>query len=482
MEMSKNSNNNNPYNTNGDNHRHDDPPEPPPAEPPQPEKVELAVLTLPRSAMQGGLEVGDNDHVVLEATNETIEQLRMGFGGGVGGTVSDNDDDDDDGDGDDDAATAANTLNTLPTTTTTDAHPSIQGVVNLEILSELVGATEEDLIIGLQHELRECREAAAAAAAEGSQSHRSEEPDEETPLIASLSQAPVTVTETDDGLETVTETGVEQITLLADPFLETLAECLPPIQEDEVATVAGDTTLFGETITLATTTIGAVAGTDQEHSNEHVEEQHFSHDAFLLDVPTTDEQGNLEHHFVLALPEIQVEESVQTATSALSGDEGSFALMERAMSLLPTTMHLPSDIENVHLEATEHIPTKQDPSQIHIDVIVERKTPIIGYIILFSGLFALASVGAALDLQGGGVTPTMKTLWRQLATSMILVPFVVKSLVQDGVPHLSLSQWSLLPVSAAAYAYMTLAFVIALELTTLANAVRSFCFESNYTF
>jgi hypothetical protein len=199
----------------------------------------------------------------------------------------------------------------------------------------------------------------------------------------------------------------------------------------------------------------------------------------LLDVPTTDEQGNLEHHFVLALPEIHVEESVHTATSALSGDEVSFALMERAMSLLPTTMHLPSDIENVHLEATEHIPTKQDPSQIHIDVIVERKTPIIGYIILFSGLFALSSVGAALDLQGGGVTPTMKTLWRQLATSMVLSPFVVKSLVQDGTPHLSLSQWFLLPVSAAAYAYMTLAFVIALELTTMANAVRS-CFESNY--
>jgi drug/metabolite transporter (DMT)-like permease len=172
----------------------------------------------------------------------------------------------------------------------------------------------------------------------------------------------------------------------------------------------------------------------------------------------------------LALPEILVDESVHTATSALSGDDGSFTLIERAMSFLPTTTRLPSDIENVHLEATEHIPTKTDPSKVHIDVVINRRVPVIGYVILFSGLFALASVGAALDLQQGGVTATMKTQWRQLATSLVLLPFVIKSLYFDGRPNLTLSQWSLLPAASSAYAYMTLAFVVSLEMTTMANA------------
>jgi drug/metabolite transporter (DMT)-like permease len=428
--------------------------------------------------METGLEVGEGNHVVLEASSEIVESIQQAMAAATAASAAiiyDDDNDTDDGGG---------TLNTNPTAYTTSGitteGPSITAVVDLELLSELVGATEADLITGLHHEMQEMRAAAAAAAEEerGAEGQDDFEviPDEETPLIPS-----VTVREGEEGVEAVSDArddhaATEQITLLADPFIETLAETLPVIQEDDVMTAGGDTATLGDAITIATTTIPVAAlilsgrgGEDLEGEATHVDEQqHFAHDAFLLDVPTTDEQGNMEHHFVLALPEILVEESVQTATSALSGEEA-FAIMERAMSLLPDT-RLPTDIENVHLEATEHIPTKADPSQVHIDVVINRRVPIVGYVILFSGLFALASVGAALDLQEGGVTPTMKTQWRQLATSLVLLPFVIKSLWQDGKPHLTISQWTLLPIAAAAYAYMTLAFVIALEMTTLANA------------
>jgi drug/metabolite transporter (DMT)-like permease len=445
----------------GSSSLHGDPPPPPSDDLPQPEIVELATLALPRSAMESGLEVGEGNHVVLEASNETVEQLQHALLLAAAAAA----------DHEDGTTTEGSTV---LTSSNHSERPSISAVVDLEKLSELVGSTEVELITGLQHEMHEKRALAAEEAEEESATASDVPPDEETPLISKLA-AGVNVQEGAEGLEVLETSAVtEQITLLADPFIETLAEVLPTIQENEVMTVAGESVLHGDTLTVATTTIAVAdilaGGSERGEHHEHHEEQHFSHDAFLLDVPTTDDQGNLEHHFVLALPEILVEESVQTATSALSGDEGSFQLLERAISLLPVEMRLPTDIENVHLEATEHIPTKADPSQVHIDVVINRRVPMIGYVILFSGLFALASVGAALDLQQGGVTPTMKTQWRQVATSLVLLPLVIKSLYYDGRPKLTWTQWSHLPIASAAYAYLTLAFVVALEMTTMANA------------
>ncbi|KAG7347462.1 EamA-like transporter family protein [Nitzschia inconspicua] len=424
---------------------------------PRSENVELATLSLPRSAIEAGLEVGEGNHVVLEASSETIEHLQQAMAAAAV-VVTDNDDG---------MTTGGSTTLTGSNSNHTE-RPSISAVVDLEKLSELVGATEVDLITGLQQEMQERR--ALAAEKEGEEASSFTEttttPDEETPLVAKLGRESAQVFEP--------ATATEQITLLADPFLETLAEVLPTIPEHEAAAITGESSLYGEALTVATTTIavndvmaGGVEG-HEECGHQH-EEQHFAHDAFLLDVPTTDEQGNLEHHFVLALPEILLEESVQTVSSALSHD-GSFHLMERALSFLPSTTRLPTDIENVHLEATEHNPTKADPSQVHIDVVINRRVPVVGYIILFSGLLALASVGAALDLQKGGVTSTMKTLWRQMSTSIFLLPLVIKSFSYDGIPNLTFAQWSILPIASAAYAYMALAFVVSLEMTTMANA------------
>ena len=112
---------------------------------------------------------------------------------------------------------------------------------------------------------------------------------------------------------------------------------------------------------------------------------------------------------------------------------------------------------------------KSTGDQVKLDLVVERRVPVIGYVILFSGLFALASVGAALDLQVGP-SPFMKTLWRQTATCLVLLPMVYKSFQQEGKPDLEAKEWPMLLVASACYTYMTLAFVMALEMTTLANA------------
>ncbi|CAB9518416.1 Drug Metabolite Transporter (DMT) Superfamily [Seminavis robusta] len=400
-----------------------EPPPPPEVSPPQPEVVELATLALPATALDGGMEAGQSAHVVLEASNETVEHIQ---------------------------------------TATQDAtadQPMISAVVDLETLAELAGATEEDFISGLHQDARDNRAAETAAEVEGD-----EEVGETTPLVV------VTTTTTDEE----EATGTEQITLPADPFIESLADALLQTvpEEEDLQSIAGTTVGGHESLAGATWASASLVVTGDAAtllSGEQLEEQHFAHDAFLLDVPTTDEDGHTEHRYVLALPEIVVEPSVQTDTSQLS--HGSFTMMERAMSILPSTTRLPSDIEAVHLEATEVEPSKEDPTtQVHLDLVVERRVPVIGYVILFAGLFALASVGAALDLQEGGVTPTMKTLWRQTATFLVYLPMVIKSLRQDGIPKLESTQWVLLPISSMAYTYMTLAFVLALEMTSLANA------------
>jgi drug/metabolite transporter (DMT)-like permease len=436
--------------------------------PPQPEIVELATLFLPRSAIEVGLEVGDGNHFVLEASHELVEQLQVAMA--TAAAV-----DEEDGITTDDSTAFAST--------NISERPLISAVVDLEKLSELVGGSKTDLISGLQQEMQEKRSVPAEEAEEEVEQDKADvAPDEKTPFISKTSHCDVADSTVADTVRTAqgsvkvleTSSTLEQITLSADPFLENLV--FPTIHYDDMATVGAESTLYGEAITIATTTIAfedmlkGIARAQAGEALEHREEHHFAHDAFLLDVPTTDDQGTLEHHFVLALPEIMVDESVHTATSVLSDDEASFTLMERAMSFLPATTRLPTDIENIHLEAMEHILSEAGPSQVRIDVVINRRVPVIGYVILFSGLFALASVGAALDLQQGGVTPAMKTLWRQLATSLVLLPFAMKSLYCDGRPKLTPSQWSILPMASAAYAYVTLAFVISLEMTTMANA------------
>ena len=301
-------------------------------------------------------------------------------------------------------------------TTPTAAH--IEGVVDLDDLSMLIpGVTGKELVGLLNQEVQDTDTATTAE-----EDIREETADEEMPLVS--------------------RPRGESIALSADPFVETLAQTMIPSSPDSQ----------GHPVTKLETT------------------NHEAHEAFLLSIPATQQSSTItspEDHdrMILALPEIE------TNKDEVEEEEDFPALVKRYSTL-------PTDIQHVELHATSAMPTVDEASkkkpceeEIHLDLVIERKVPLIGYVILITGLFALASVGAALDLQQGGVSPNMKCLWRLSATTLALFPLAAKSIRKEEFAKLSRQEICFLfPICAFCYCFMTTAFVVALEMTSLANA------------
>lgn len=102
-------------------------------------------------------------------------------------------------------------------------------------------------------------------------------------------------------------------------------------------------------------------------------------------------------------------------------------------------------------------------------------SPIIGYVILIAGLLALSSVGAALDLQRGGVSPEMKILWRLSSTTILFFFFAFPKFKWEELKRFTLWQLVLeLPIAGMAYASMNAMFASSLELTSLVNAFSKY--------
>ena len=337
--------------------------------------VELATLILPSHAADRGLD--QEDQVVLEATHETVQNV--------------------------------------------NDQSRISAIVDLTALSELVGCSEQEFIADLRMEAAATTELDqhSSMVHEDLERERRKIGDEEQPLLAGRRPSLL---------------APDSISLIADPFVLSLAEVLP------VTIQPMESQKRDEAIVFAESTLTADG------------DQNLCHDAFLLNIPN-ENGGPLQDHFVLALPEIAGRTG---STHSETSQQQHMPFLERAMSLLPTTTHLPTDVVDLHLEAhqepavTEFITTEEEKEEeelahptLHLDLVVERKVPVIGYVILIAGLVALSSVGAALNLQQGP-SPSMKTLWRQLATCLVLVPMVLKSLQQDGLPKLELQQWCML--------------------------------------
>lgn len=423
--------------------------------------VELATLILPQHAAEEGLEAGEGENVVLEAQKETVDSIAAA--GGAHSTI-------------------------------------VSAVVDLEVLSELVGISEAEFISDLHVEMAENR----VFDDDDTQTYN----EDENATVATEDQPLLQLSEEQGGDEVL----CDRLTLTADPFIETLAETLnkettsdsfhvvdgislptiserSPLAETSTVTIPEERTAtqdveVGALDNTNTAPLGAAATTKLD------DEQHLAHDAFLLQIPHLD--GEFENHFVLALPEIRAPHSVTSSVSQVSEEDDQFSVLQKVHSLLPPmpTLELPSDVVDIQLEA--HVDTIIDDElsfkqlsipasvedtatlvtqaqQLQLDLVVKREVPTVGYLILISGLLALSSVGAALDLQHGP-SDTLKTLWRQLCTALVLSPLALKSLYYEGIPDLSRTQWMMLPLAGAAYAYMCLAFVVALDMTTMANA------------
>jgi len=97
--------------------------------------------------------------------------------------------------------------------------------------------------------------------------------------------------------------------------------------------------------------------------------------------------------------------------------------------------------------------------------------PIVGYVVLVAGLIALSSIGAALDLQQGGVSPEMKIFWRLNSTSILFLFLAAKRLNRQEFARFNLCQLLIeMPFAAVNYAILNTTFAQSLELTSLVNA------------
>ena len=318
---------------------------------------------------------------------------------------------------------------------------AIQAVVDLTVLSDLARAKEDEFVIGLHREAHDhhynprdsFEESESSSSNESALAETMEDElyfrgGERQPLMRKAASSSI-----------AKETTGAQVLMNANAFAEALENAIP-IPDTTVDTYHNTTVIE-----------------DEGEDGGHVE---LFHEAFLLELPG-DQAGN----YILALPEMEQDQLDEDDISAVSSVV--FPMLEKAISFFPT--HLPTDIKEVQLEATE-VEVDKLTTEIQLDLVVKRQVPFIGYAILIAGFFALSSVGVALKLQGDGVTPTLKTFWRVSATALGLLPLAIYSIRTEGLPKLSRSQWIMFPLAAIAYGEMTTAFVVALSMTSLANA------------
>mmetsp|Transcript_20115 Transcript_20115/g.28503 ORF Transcript_20115/g.28503 Transcript_20115/m.28503 type:complete len:735 (+) Transcript_20115:106-2310(+) len=414
-----------------------------------PSRVELATLTLPPSAVDTGIESGGGGEVVLRASQETVHHIADNTPDILSSATNDR----------------SNSVTAVaPSRTTT----CIQAVVDLEKLSELVGMDEGDFVAGLHREANEQpfqldqieeedSDLTVRSDTQGGDISLQETPypDEEQPLLHPMTE----------GKEETA--GIDEVTLAVDAFVDTLAEVLPTQTAADGITITSEDRDDEQSYTI---TADVRATTTEIENNSYL-----GHDAFLLEIPdqtnslfsgkrSTTKHHHHQNHFVLALPEIHVD------TPSDVSELTAVPLYERATLLLPP--QLPTDIEDVQLDATT-VPVKAQPGikEVHLDLVVKRKVPLIGYVLLFISLISLSSVGAALNLQGNDVSATLKSFWRFCSTAICLLPFAVLATLRDGIPNLTKQQWATLPLAAFVFTYMTTSFVVALDFTTLANAI-----------
>ena len=286
---------------------------------------------------------------------------------------------------------------------------------------------------------------------------------------------------------------LDTVLLKADAFVETLTDVLDGphhdydgdnVDDDDIESMTQDdfdgiTSNYDDASGVTPGGAFFVPRPENLGANLRSNRQH----AFLLEIPHTlppqypNNNNNGHHsnsymttttsdvpsHFILAIPKQDGtglwQDDVSDASNE-NNDDNSFLL---------GLSHLPTDVCDVQIEAIQY----NDTETIRLDVVVKRQVPHIGYVILIGGLLALSSVGTALNLQRN-VSPIMKSFWRYTCTWIVLLPITIRSLQNShhvsGVASLTSIQWICFIVCALCYAFMTSAFVSALEYTTLANA------------
>lgn len=387
--------------------------------------------------------------------------------------------------------------------------PCIEGVVDLDRVSHLVTGISDAEFVGLLHH----------DVPHHVQHHRrtSTVSSEITELVekgeSSMSSAIKVVGGEDQPLLSdssnimSTNTTTACLSLSADPFVQTLLEVHHHGKDGTSIDVnEGEDVTVVETIG-ATDAVNSFRRSPLVRKDNHVVDTGTttSREAFLLSIPKRDDTSSIggsgygrgsgmgrtglemDDQFVLALSEWGDKATEQENGKPVEMASGIFGSIRNSSTNMAKTVAgianeiehafdpLPTDVQNVDLRVSiVPVRTKGEEfehQEVHLDVVVDRKVPIIGYVILVAGLIALSSVGAALDLQKGGVTPEMKIFWRLSCTSIIFFWLAANKLNREEFARFSFSQLFLeLPFAAANYAIMNTTFAVALEMTSLVNA------------
>eukprot|EP00978_Attheya_sp_CCMP212_P021116 scaffold61284_cov43-Attheya_sp.AAC.2 len=98
------------------------------------------------------------------------------------------------------------------------------------------------------------------------------------------------------------------------------------------------------------------------------------------------------------------------------------------------------------------------------------RPPLSAYLLLASAVISLSSIGPLLKYQEGP-TSTLKIVWRQSATSVLLLPMAIWALWKEGLPNLSSAQCVSFLIMVACYAVCVAGFAVSLDYTQVGNAV-----------
>ncbi|OQR91511.1 Drug/Metabolite Transporter (DMT) Superfamily [Achlya hypogyna] len=137
-----------------------------------------------------------------------------------------------------------------------------------------------------------------------------------------------------------------------------------------------------------------------------------------------------------------------------------------ATSFIRQISHLPTDITHVSVETVyesgaDHI--------VHVQLVVEKRVPLVGYALLIAALLTISSLGAALDLQEG-VDPFVKLFWRTAASIVGFLPFAAYSVAAYGWPRWTKQLLSTFLFSCVAYALFLMTFLWSLNHTSIGHA------------
>ena len=207
---------------------------------------------------------------------------------------------------------------------------------------------------------------------------------------------------------------------------------------------------------------------DAEQALDHAGGKH------LLDPSTTNE----------AMLEVK-EAWKDVLEEAVEGEDFFLTMtLTKNMSLLPSKPEINQAMEEAQQEfsllkrnfstvLSSHLKAKQgknkpDPSD-EGDGDETLSPPLSAYLTLGSAVCALSSIGPFLAKQVD-VDATLKIVWRFQGTVLLLAPLAIHSVMVDGIPKLTLSQWMTFFLAAASYAVLCVAFAMSVDYTTVANA------------